>query len=143
MLYEVANVNMTDEMYEELTEEEPQEELSEELSEEQLEAARRREKRRMRRIGRIIDRIFGFFLATLLMLSIIWLALEYVIVKGPSPTWKETFVLSMLEDPRTAFLANVYLTQAEVEEIAAGAVAGTEERDSWIPAFLERAEADS
>ena len=120
-------------MTEEWNEELPQEDFSEE----QLEAERRRMRRRARLVGRIIDRIFLFVLTTLLILGAFWLALEYVIVKGPSPTWRDHFVLSMLEDPRTGFVANIYLSQAEVEEIAAAA---GEERDSWIPAFLEKAE---
>ena len=94
-----------------------------EQSPEEREAAReaerlkRRRKARRKTAGRIIDRIFGFFLATGIVFGLAGLGLEYVLIKGPSPALKETFVMTMLETRRFTFIPNIFLTEEEVEEI--------------------------
>ena len=58
-----------------------------ELSTEEREAERQKRKRRAlrKKIVTIVDRIFGFILATCIVFGLAGLALEYVLIKGPSP----------------------------------------------------------
>ena len=124
---EGVTVNISDERPEERLPEEQElrPEEQELMLAEQEEAERQRQaKRRRRTVGTVIDRIFGFVLATLLMLLLFGLGLEYVIVKGPSPAWRDRFVLSMLEDQRTSFVPHVFLSDDEVDQIAAGSHPG-------------------
>ena len=90
-------------------------ELSPEEREEELK--RRRARARRKRVGRVIDRIFGFFLVTGIVFGLAGLALEYVLVKGPSPSLRDQFTMTMLETRRFRFIPNVFLTTDEVAEI--------------------------
>lgn len=84
------------------------------------EEQQRRKKRRMRKkIATVFDRIFGFLLVTIIVAGVSGLALEYVLVKGPSPQLKETFVMTMLETRRFRFIPNIFLTEAEMTEMTA------------------------
>lgn len=67
---------------------------------------------------KVIDRIFGFFLAAGIVIGLSCLALEYIIVKGPSEKLKETFVVTMRETRRFGFLNYVFLSEDEVNDIA-------------------------
>ena len=64
---------------------------------------------------RIIDRVFGFFIATGIVIGCACLALEYIIVKGPSPSLSNAFVMTMLETRRFKFIPRIYLTGEEVK----------------------------
>lgn len=90
-----------------------------ELTPEEIEAKKlaRRKKAKRKKVWTVIDRIFGFILATGIMFGLGGLALEYVLVKGPSPALKDTFVMTMLETRRFGFISNVFLSEAEVQEI--------------------------
>ena len=91
-----------------------------ELSAEQVQELRqRRRKARRKRAGVVIDRIFGFLMATVIVVGLACLGLEYVLVKGPSPALRDTFVMTMLETRRFGFIPRIFLTQQEVEEIRA------------------------
>ena len=72
---------------------------------------------RKRKVKTVIDRIFGFFLATGIVVGVACLGLEYVIVKGPSPALCETFVMTMLETRRFGFIPNIFLSEEEVAAI--------------------------
>ena len=86
-----------------------------ELFEEEQE--RRDKKARRKKVQRVIDRIFGFILATGILFGVSGLAVEYVLVKGPSPALRNMFVNTMLETRRFGFIANVYLSEAEIDAI--------------------------
>ena len=86
-----------------------------ELFEEEQE--RRDKKARRKKVQRVIDRIFGFILATGILFGVAGLAVEYVLVKGPSPALRNMFVNTMLETRRFGFIANVYLSEAEIDAI--------------------------
>lgn len=86
-----------------------------ELFEEEQE--RRDKKARRKKVQRVIDRIFGFILATGILFGVAGLAVEYVLVKGPSPALRNMFVNTMLETRRFDFIANVYLSEAEIDAI--------------------------
>lgn len=92
-----------------------------ELTPEEIEAEKQRRRKRAKRkkIGTIIDRIFGFILATGIMLGVAGLGLEYVLINGPSPALKKTFVMTMLETRRFKFIPNIYMPADEVNELYA------------------------
>ena len=67
--------------------------------------------------SRVIDRIFGIILATVIVVGICGLGLEWVLVKGPSPALKESFVMTMFWTRRFDFIPRIFLTEDEVESI--------------------------
>ena len=92
-----------------------------ELSPEELEAekARRRKRAKKKARSRIINRIFGFVMATVIMAGLGGLGLEYVLLKGPSETLRNTFAMTMFETRRFTWIPNIFLTEEEVAEIKA------------------------
>jgi len=83
----------------------------------EAEKLKRRKRARRRKTMRIIDRIFGFFIATGIVVGCACLALEYIIVKGPSPSLSDAFVMTMLETRRFKFIPNIYLTNEQVKSM--------------------------
>ena len=75
-----------------------------------------KEARQEKAIG-IINRVLGFVLTTFILIGIAGLGVEYVLVKGPSPALRDTFVMTMLETRRFGFMANIFLSDEEVAEI--------------------------
>ena len=47
-------------------------------------------------VVRLIDRIFGLFLAAGIVFGIFGLTLEWVLLKGPSPALRDSFVMTMI-----------------------------------------------
>ena len=82
----------------------------------EIEAGRSKEERQKKAIG-VINKILGFLLTTVILIGVAGLSLEYVLVKGPSPSLRDTFVMTMLETRRFGFVANVFLSDEEVAEI--------------------------
>ena len=76
----------------------------------------RKEEREKKAIS-IINRCLGFLMTTGILIGVAGLSLEYVLVKGPSPSLRDTFVMTMLETRRFGFIANIFLTDEEVAEI--------------------------
>ena len=68
-------------------------------------------------VVRFIDRVFGLILAAGIVAVIFGLALEWVIVKGPSPALRESFVMTMQWTRRFDFIPSIFLTQEEIQEI--------------------------
>ena len=83
----------------------------------ELEYEKRRRKAKLGKLMTSLDRIFGFMLATALVVVIAGLGLVYVFTKGPSESLKEDFVMTMLETRRFDFMTNLFLTSEEVQEI--------------------------
>ena len=79
-------------------------------------SARSKEARQEKTIG-IINKVLGFILTTVILIGIAGLGVEYVLVRGPSPALRDTFVMTMLETRRFGFMANVFLSDEEVAEI--------------------------
>ena len=76
----------------------------------------------------ILGRAFSFIGITLLMIVICLYFVMLVCAKGPSERVKEIFVLSVKESSAGGFLANIYLSGEEIEEIQkANTVEETEE----------------
>lgn len=82
----------------------------------EIEANCSKEERQKKAIG-VINKILGVLLTTVILIGVAGLSLEYVLVKGPSPSLRDTFVMTMLETRRFGFMANIFLTDEEVAEI--------------------------
>ena len=65
----------------------------------------------------VIGRIFLVLLETVLLLAVALYGVMYVLAKGPSPAASELFVRSVRETSAVGFLANLYLTEAEITEL--------------------------
>lgn len=83
----------------------------------ELEHEKRRRKARLGKLMTTLDRVFGFMLATALVVVIAGLGLVYVFTKGPSESLRDDFVMTMLETRRFDFMTNLFLTAEEVQEI--------------------------
>ena len=81
--------------------------------------ARRRKKAKKQARSRLINRIFGFVMATVIMVGLGGLGLEYVLLKGPSETLRNTFAMTMFETRRFTWIPNIFLTEEEVAELRA------------------------
>ena len=68
-------------------------------------------------VVRLIDRIFGLFLAAAIVFGIFGLALEYILLKGPSPALRDSFVMTMIWTRRFDFIPNIFLTEKEIKDI--------------------------
>ena len=89
------------------------------LSPEELEAEKLRRRKRLRRkkINTVLDRFFGFILVTCIVGGCAALALEGIIVKGPSPSLAEKFTMTMAESRRFDFIPRIFLSETEMEEM--------------------------
>ena len=74
----------------------------------------------LQKVWRNVKKTFAFLLVTILLIAIGLYGVMWVITKGPSPTAKELFTLSVKETSAVGFLANLYLSDAEIEEIISG-----------------------
>ena len=76
-----------------------------------------------KRFGRFLGRLLCVLLVTLLLLVAGLYGVMYILTKGPSPTARDRFVLSVRETSAIGFLANLYLSDEEIEEIESGRTA--------------------
>ncbi len=72
-------------------------------------------------VGKVILRIFGKFmcvlLETVLLAAVALYGVMYVLAKGPSPTARDIFVLSVRETSAVGFLANLFFTEEQIKQI--------------------------
>lgn len=80
----------------------------------QLEREIRRRRAKNGRVMKTLDRIFGFMLATVLIIGVAGLSLVYIFERGPSKSLTGLFVHTMTETRRFDFMANLFLTEDEV-----------------------------
>ena len=80
-------------------------------------AEKRAKKLKKRRRRRFWDRVAGFIIASVLVGGCSCLALEYILVKGPSPALGELFINTMYETRRFRFIPQIFLTEEEVKAI--------------------------
>ena len=73
-----------------------------------------------RAFGRFVGRLFCFLLETVLLLAVALYGVMYVLAKGPSPSARDLFVLSVRETSAVGFLANLFFTDEEIAAIEAG-----------------------
>ena len=68
-------------------------------------------------IVRFIDRAFGLVMAAVIVLGVFGLAVEWILVKGPSEELRDSFVMTMIWTRRFDFIPHIFLTEEEVTEI--------------------------
>ena len=73
----------------------------------------------IRKLGRFITKLLLVLIETVLLAALVLYAGMYVLAKGPSPAIRKIFVTSVRETSAVGFLANLYLTDAEIAEIEA------------------------
>ena len=66
---------------------------------------------------RFIDRVFGLIVATVIVGVVFGLTLEWILVKGPSPALRDSFVMTMMWTRRFDFIPQIFLTQEETDTI--------------------------
>ncbi len=69
------------------------------------------------RAARICLKILCVLLETVLLIAVSLYAVMFVLAKGPSPTARDLFVLSVRETSAVGFLANLFFTDAEIEQM--------------------------
>ena len=81
-------------------------------------------------IGKRILAGFGKFLTVLLvtalLLAVALYGIMFILCKGPSPAARDLFVMSVRETSAVGWLANLYLSQEEIDAIEAGKYTETE-----------------
>ena len=70
-----------------------------------------------RRVGRFFARLFIFLLLTVLLAAVSLYGVMYVIAKGPSPSARDMFVMSVRETSAIGFLADLFFTEEEIAAI--------------------------
>lgn len=78
-----------------------------------------KERRWLRAVGRILARFMIFLVTTVLLVASALYCVMFVLAKGPSPTAKKLFVLSVRETSAVGFLANLFFSDEEIAQIEA------------------------
>ena len=76
-----------------------------------------KEKKKKRGFWRFLGRTFLVVLETALLLTIALYGVMFVLAKGPSPTARDLFVMSVRETSAIGWLANIYFTDEEIAQI--------------------------
>ncbi len=69
------------------------------------------------KFGRILGRLALILLETVLLMVVALYGVMYVLAKGPSPTARNLFVCTVQETSALPFLAELFFSEAEIEEI--------------------------
>ena len=75
---------------------------------------------KLRTFGRGLAKVGIALLTTVVLLVAVLYGVMYVLAKGPSPTARDLFVRSVRETSAVGFLANLYFSEAEIQEIIQG-----------------------
>ena len=70
-----------------------------------------------KRILSVVGKIFAVILETVLLLVVALYGVMFVLAKGPSPTARDLFVMSVRETSAMYWLANLYFTDEEIAQI--------------------------
>ena len=70
-----------------------------------------------KKAARFLGKLLLLLLETALLLVCVLYGVMYVVVKGPSPTARDLFVMSVKETSAIGFLADLYLSPEEIAEI--------------------------
>ena len=84
-----------------------------------LKKAKQVRQKQIDRFNTVMDRIFGFMLATAIVIVFALFGAAYVFELGPSPALRDTFVMTMKETRRFDFVSNLFLDKATVDQIVA------------------------
>ncbi len=93
----------------------------------------------MKKVLRITGKFFLWVFVTLILLLAGFLVMIYLVSKGPSPQIRNLFVTSVRETSAAGFLADIFLTEQEVQDIVASNVVevGEISTDTQLFAFAE------
>ena len=75
---------------------------------------------KLRNFGRGLAKVGITLLTMVLLLAVTLYGVMYVLAKGPSTTARDLFVRSVRETSAVGFLANLYLSEADITEIIQG-----------------------
>lgn len=78
------------------------------------------------RAAKIIGKVALVILETILLVVLALYGVMYIVVKGPSPTARNLFVMSVRETSAVGFLADLFLSEEEIAAIEAGSEAEKE-----------------
>lgn len=82
-------------------------------------APARKKKSGVRRFFGFLGKLLIILLETVLLLAIVLYGVMYVLAKGPSPTARDIFVMSVRETSAVGFLADIFFTEEEIAAIEA------------------------
>ncbi len=93
----------------------------------------------MKKVLRITGQFFLWVFVTLILLLAGFLVMIYMVSKGPSSQIRNLFVTSVRETSAAGFLADIFLTEQEVQDIVASNVVevGEISTDTQLFAFAE------
>lgn len=74
----------------------------------------------IRRIFVFVFRLLLMLVETVLLVGMLLYGVMYVVAKGPSPTARDLFVMTVRETSAIGFLANLYFSEEEIAQIEAG-----------------------
>ena len=69
-----------------------------------------------KRILAVAGKVSLILLETVLLLVVALYGVMYILAKGPSPTARDLFVLSVRETSAVGFLANLFFTEEEIAQ---------------------------
>ena len=70
-----------------------------------------------KRVAVFFGKLMLILLETVLLLVVALYGVMYVLAKGPSPTARDIFVMSVRETSAVGFLANLFFTDEEIAQI--------------------------
>lgn len=79
-----------------------------------LEKEKRLRRKKWDGVNRFLNRITGFIIVAVLVFGCAGLALEYQLVKGPSPAFSDMWIHTISETRRFDFINNLFLSEEEV-----------------------------
>jgi len=88
--------------------------------------------------GQIVRRVLCVLLVTLLLLCGFLYGVMYVVCRGPSPTARNLFVLSVRETSAIGFLARLYFSEEEIAAIEARQTEAVEASDASLITVAQR-----
>ena len=74
----------------------------------------KKKKSGLRKFGGFLGKLLAFLLETVLILVIALYGVMFVLAKGPSPTARDLFVMSVRETSAVGWLANLFFTDQEI-----------------------------
>ena len=78
---------------------------------------KKKSRRKARRFFGFLGKLLLFLVETALLLVIALYGVMFVLAKGPSPTARDLFVMSVRETSAVGWLANIYFTDEEIAKI--------------------------
>ena len=78
---------------------------------------KKKKKSRARRFWGFVGKLLLILLETVLLIVLALYGVMYVLAKGPSPTARDLFVMSVRETSAMGWLANLYFTDEEIAQI--------------------------